>query len=124
MIYHSEKLLHYALDKKVKNVDENLTQDFINKMYIKNFNIGTLKNKQLQVLRTLLNLTSSEKRGITSTEISDTLGVSRSTVIPHLKFLSKNKKILEEKIENKRNLYYIKPMFLEHIELFFGSYEI
>ena len=45
-------------------------------------------------------------------------------VIPHLKFLSKNKKVIEEKAENKKNLYYIKPHLIEYLENYFNSNEV
>jgi len=75
------------------------------------------------VIRKLLDITHSEKRGATSSEIADALGISRPAVIQHLRDLE-NKNIIESNLENKKKLYYIKPILLGQVELYFEEDEL
>jgi len=123
MVYFAEKLLHFALDNKFKTLDRKKTEEFIRTLKLKKFDISLLSPAQLRVLRVLLNINCSEKRGATSTEIAEELEVGRTGALQHLKVLVHNKGILDEKLENKKKYYYIKPILISQIEAYLLSGE-
>jgi len=122
MVYFSEKLLHFALDKNVKVIDKLLTEEFIKTLQSKKFNFTSITPSQWRVLRALMTITHSKKRGATSSEIADEMTITRPAAIMHLREL-KFKNMIEEKIEEKRKYYYIRPMILGQVELYLSEGE-
>lgn len=123
MVYFAEKLLHHALDKKKVQIDEDLTKEFIGTLGLRQFNLGNLTRTQWKVLKILLKITHSKKRGATSSEVAEQMDASRPAAIQHLKEL-RNQGMIEEKTEDKKNHYYIKPAILGQVELYASEEEI
>ena len=123
MVYFSEKLLHYALDKNKKDIDKDTTTSFIETLNLKQFGFTSLTRSHWRVLKSLMTITNSKKRGATSSEVADEMSITRPAVIVHLREL-KNQNIIEENVEDKKKYYYIKPMILGQIELYLSEGEI
>jgi len=123
MVYFSEKLLHYALDKDKKDIDKTLTLDFIRTLKLRQFSFSSLTRSQWKILKCLMKITHSKKRGATSSEVADEMEVSRPAVIVHLKEL-KSKNMIEENVENKKKYYYVKPTIIGQVELYLSEEEI
>ncbi len=115
IVYFCEKILHSLLDNNISIVDEEIAREFIKKANLRRFDISKFTPTQIQVLKTLLEITNSEKRGVTSTEIAEELGVQRPTAIEHLRKLA-TLNVVESNILNKRRLYFIKPSSMNQIE--------
>jgi DNA-binding transcriptional ArsR family regulator len=123
MVYFSEKLLHYALDKDKKYIDETLTKEFIETLQLRQFSLSSLTRSQWKILKTLVAITNSKKRGATATEIADEMEISRPAVVMHLTEL-KSHNMIEENIEDKKKYYYIKPIILGQVEMYLSEGEI
>jgi Cdc6-like AAA superfamily ATPase len=123
MVYFSEKLLHYALDNKSKKIDEELTKRFIDTLELKQLNLSYLTRAQLNVLKAMITITNSKKRGATSSEIAEEMKLTRPAAILHLRDLKKQN-MIEENIEGIKKYYYIKPMMLGQVELYLSEGEI
>jgi len=123
MVYFSEKLLHYALDNNKKEIDELITNNFIDSLKLKQFSFPSLTRAHWRVLKSLMTITHSKKRGATSSEVAEELGITRPAVVMHLREL-KNQNVVEESTEDKKKYYYIKPLFLGQVELYLSEGEI
>jgi len=115
MVYFCEKLIHFALDNNLKEIGEESTRNFIEELNIKKFDITSFTPSQLKVLKVLINITNSKKRGATSSEVADELELGRTGALRHLKVLL-DKNILDEKLEDKRRFYFVKPCLIGQIE--------
>lgn len=120
MIYFSEKILQHALDKGESRITEELVHEFIGKSNFKSYDLNKLTERQKEVLRTLLSLTTSEKRGVTSSEVADALGIVRTAAFHHLRSMA-SLGIVEYNTDAYRSKYYIKPALLQRIEAYFGE---
>jgi len=118
MVYFCEQLLHFSLNKNKKKIDSEITNKFINELNLKKFDMTSLSPSQLKVLRILLNINNSKNRGSTSSEVAEELEIGRTGALSHLKDLVR-KRILDEKLENKKRFYYISPSHIEKIESYF-----
>ena len=123
MVYFSEKLLHYALNNDKKEIDKKTTQEFIETLKLKQLGFTSLTHSHWRILKALMTITHSKKRGATSSEIAEEMDISRPAVIAHLKEL-KNKNIVEYNTEGKKKYHYIKPVILGQIELYLSEEEI
>lgn len=123
MVYFSEKLLHYALDNNKKEIDGIITNQFIESLKLKQFGFTSLTRAHWRVLKALMTITHSKKRGATSSEIAEELGITRPAAVMHLREL-KNQNMVEENTEDKKKYYYIKPMVLGQVELYLSEGEI
>lgn len=123
MVYFAEKLLHYALDNDKKEIDKDTTLAFIDSLKLKQIGFASLTRSQWKVLKSLMTLTNSNKRGATSSEVAEDMGITRPAAIMHLREL-KNQNMIEENVENKKKYHYIKPLILGQIELFLSEAEI
>ena len=120
MVYFSEKLLHYALDKNKKEINKEITMEFIETLKLKQFSFASLTRSQWRVLKSLITITHSKKRGATSSDIADEMGITRPAAIVHLREL-KVQNMIEENIEDKKKYYYIKPVILGQVELYLSE---
>jgi DNA-binding CsgD family transcriptional regulator len=114
-VYFCERMLHHLLNNNLSIANEQVTREFIKNAKLRKFDISKFTPSQISVLRILLEITNSEKRGATSTEIAEELGVQRPTAIEHLRNLSKNH-VVEANTLDKKRLYYIKPALMGQIE--------
>lgn len=120
MVYFSERLLHYALDNNKKEINGDETKEFITNFNLKQFSFTSLTRAHWRVLRALMTITHSKKRGATSSEVATELGITRPAAVMHLREL-KNQKMVEESMEDKKKYYFIKPLVLGQVELYLSE---
>jgi len=118
MVYFCEKMLHHLLDNNLSFANEDVTKKFVKSLNLKKFDISRFTQTQLSVLKSLLEITNSKKRGATSTEIADDLEIKRPTAIEHLRRLSE---VVESNTLDKKKLYFIKPVLMSHVEEIFAE---
>lgn len=125
MVYYTEKVLHYCLDKKCKKINPEVIDNFINSLNIKKIDLIILTEMQREVLKKLLDITSSYKRGVSTNELAEQMGKNRATIFEHLKIL-KEKNIVESynnPKDKKTILNKINPSLMREIEKFFTMFE-
>lgn len=121
MVYFSEKMLHYALDNNKKLIDSGLVEEYIHTLKLNQFNLKDITNSQWKILEALISITHSKKRGATSSEIAEEVGVSRPAIIAQIRGLGN---VVEDKKSEQKKLYFIKPLMQGIIESHVAGEEI